>query len=213
MTEEYNKNQIIRKDARGCFVESLSDFFEVGKVHLAFASYDVNLPSGQRQTNNIHIFIGVDELQEICRKISCGELQYILRQKKKAVDKTPILEWLGGTSAKKLAESGRSRADGKSISRTAKLIYGDNSDFLFIANSGPGEQDAKGLIVPKFGRNPENHVTVSMTWDSLSELFLLTKENYQAWLTAKYLKDMMVQQAEQRRQQSSQYQQAAAYGK
>lgn len=213
MTEEYNKNQIIRKDARGCFVESLCDFFEVGKVHLAFASYDVNLPSGQRQTNNIHIFIGVDELQEICRKISCGELQYILRQKKKAVDKTPILEWLGGTSAKKLAESGRSRADGKSISRTAKLIYGDNSDFLFIANSGPGEQDAKGLIVPKFGRNPENHVTVSMTWDSLSELFLLTKENYQAWLTAKYLKDMMVQQAEQRRQQSSQYQQAAAYGK
>lgn len=213
MTEEYNKNQIIRKDARGCFVESLCDFFEVGKVHLAFASYDVNLPSGQRQTNNIHIFIGVDELQEICRKISCGELQYILRQKKKAVDKTPILEWLGGTSAKKLAESGRSRADGKSISRTAKLIYGNNSDFLFIANSGPGEQDAKGLIVPKFGRNPENHVTVSMTWDSLSELFLLTKENYQAWLTAKYLKDMMVQQAEQRRQQSSQYQQAAAYGK
>lgn len=209
MTEEYNKNQIIRKDARGCFVESLCDFFEVGKVHLAFASYDVNLPSGQRQTNNIHIFIGVDELQEICRKISCGELQYILRQKKKAVDKTPILEWLGGTSAKKLAELGRSRADGKSISRTAKLIYGDNSDFLFIANSGPGEQNAQGLIVPRFGGKPENHVTVSMTWDSLSELFLLTKENYQAWLTAKYLKDMMVQQAEQRRQQSSQYQRNA----
>lgn len=212
MTIEYNKNQIIRKDARGCFVESLCDFFKVGKVHLVFASYDVNLPSGQRQTNNIHIYIGVDELQEICRKISCGELQYILRQKKKAEDKTPILEWLGGTSAKKLAELGRPRADGKSISRTAKLIYGDSSDFLFIANSGPGEQDARGLIVPKFGRNPENHVTVSMSWASLSELFLLTKENYQAWLSAKYLKDMMVQQAEQRRQQSSQYQQAAAYG-
>lgn len=213
MTEEYNKNQIIRKDARGCFVESLCDFFEVGKVHLAFASYDVNLPSGQRQTNNIHIFIGVDELQEICRKISCGELQYMLKQKKKAEDyNTPLLEWLGGTSAEKLAQRGRGRTDGKSLSRTAKLVAGRKNDFLFSADSGPGEQNAQGLIVPRFSGNPENHVSVSMSWDSLSELFLLTKENYQAWLTAKYLKDMMVQQAEQRRQQSSQYQQAAAYG-
>ena len=48
-----------------------------------------------------------------------------------------------------------------------------------------------------------------MTWDSLSELFLLTKENYQAWLSAKYLKDMMVQQAGQKRQQGSQYQRNA----
>lgn len=213
MTGEYNRNQIIRKDARGCFVESLCDFFEVGKVHLAFATYDVNLPSGQRQTNNIHIFIGVDELQEICRKILCGELQYMLKQRRQSGDyNKPLMEWLGGTPAEKLAKSGRSRADGKSLSRTAKLLAGKKSEFLFVADSGPGEQDAKGLIVPRFGGKPENHVTVSMTWDSLSELFLLTKENYQAWLSAKYLKDMMVQQAEQRRQQGSQYQQVAGYG-
>ncbi len=213
MAEEYNNNQIIRKDAKGCFVESLNDFFEVGKMHLVFASYDVNLPSGQRQTNNIHIFIGVDELQEICRKLGCGELQYMLKQQRQSGDyNKPLLEWLGGTPAEKLAQRGRSRKDGMSLSRTAKLLAGKKSDFLFIADSGPGEQNAQGLIVPKFGRNPENHVSVSMTWDSLSELFLLTKENYQAWLSAKYLKDMMVQKAEQRRQQSSQYQQAAAYG-
>ena len=210
MAEEYNNNQIIRKDAKGCFVESLNDFFEVGKMHLVFASYDVNLPSGQRQTNNIHIFIGVDELQEICRKLSCGELQYMLKQKKNVKDyNTPLLEWLGGTSAEKLAQRGRSRTDGKSLSRTAKLVAGRKNDFLFSADSGPGEQNAQGLIVPRFGGRPENHVSVSMTWDSLSELFLLTKENYQAWLSAKYLKDMMVQQAGQKRQQGSQYQRNA----
>lgn len=212
MTEEYNKNQIIRKDARGCFVESLCDYFEVGKIHLVFATYDVNLPAGQRQTNNIHIFIGVDELQEICRKITSGQLQYMLQQKRKAGDAMPLLEWLGGTSAEKLAKLGHPRTDGKSLSRTAKLLCGKKSGFLFIADSGSGEQNAQGLIVPKFGRNPENHVSVSMTWDSLSELFLLTKEHYQAWLSAKYLKDMMVQQAVQRQQQSSLYQQAVACG-
>lgn len=210
MAEEYNNNQIIRKDAKGCFVESLNDFFEVGKMHLVFASYDVNLPSGQRQTNNIHIFIGVDELQEICRKLGCGELQYMLKQKKNAKDyNTSLLEWLGGTSAEKLAQRGRSRTDGKSLSRTAKLVAGRKNDFLFSVDSGPGEQNAQGLIVPRFGGKPENHVAVSMTWDSLSELFLLTKENYQAWLSAKYLKDMMVQQAGQKQQQGGQYQRNA----
>ncbi len=201
MTEEYNYNQIIRKDAKGCFVESLRDFFKVGKIHLAFASYDVSLPSGQRQTNNIHIFIGVDELQEICRKLYCGELQYMLKQKKQSGDyNKPLLEWLGGTSAAKLAQRGQSRKDGKSLSRTAKLLAGKKSDFLFIADSGPGEQNAQGLIVPRFGGKPENHVSVSMTWDSLSEVFLLTKEHYQAWLSAKYLMEMMLQQAELQQQ-------------
>ena len=41
MTEEYNKNQIIRKDARGCFVESLCDYFGAGKMHLVFAAYEI----------------------------------------------------------------------------------------------------------------------------------------------------------------------------
>ena len=57
MAEDRNQNQIIRKDARNCFVESLSDAFEIGRIHLAFATYDLSKPAGQRQTNNIHIYI------------------------------------------------------------------------------------------------------------------------------------------------------------
>lgn len=54
MQEERNQSQIIRKDAKNCFVESLSDAFDKGKAHFAFATYDVNKPAGQRQTNNVH---------------------------------------------------------------------------------------------------------------------------------------------------------------
>lgn len=57
MDEKRNQNQIIRKDARNCFVESLNDAFSIGKAHLAFATYDISRPVGQRQTNNIHIYI------------------------------------------------------------------------------------------------------------------------------------------------------------
>jgi hypothetical protein len=186
ITEDRNQHQIIRKDARNCFVESLSDAFDIGKAHLAFATYDLSRPAGQRQTNNIHVFVDIAELLELCRKLEGGELRWMLQNKKKTGDNTPLQQWMGGTSAEKLAKYGRSRPDGKSLSRTAQLLCGNKSEFLFVADSGPGETDQKGLIVPKFGKNPENHVSVSMTWDALSELLLLTKAHFQAWLSAWY---------------------------
>ena len=189
MRDERNQNQIIRKDARNCFVESLNDAFEIGKIHLAFATYDLNKPSGQRQTNNIHIYIAVDEFLELCRRLCSGSLLYQLQQQKSSGDNAPLYQSMGGTSAEKLAQYGRSRSDGKSLSRIVKLIMGSRSDFLLIADSGPGETDAKGLIVPKFGRNPENHDAVSMSFQSLSELLLLTKTHYEAWLSAWYLRN------------------------
>ena len=186
MKEDRNKNQIVRKDARNCFVESLNDTFAIGRIHLAFATYDLSRPEGQRQTNSIHIYIAVDEFLELCRKLECGELRYLQQTKKKTDDKTPIYQCMGGTCAEKLARYGRLRADGKSLSRTAQLLAGSKSDFLFVANSGPGETDKKGLIVPRFGNKPENHVAVSMTFETLSSLLLITKVHYQAWLSAWY---------------------------
>ena len=174
MDEKRNQNQIIRKDARNCFVESLNDAFSIGKAHLAFATYDISRPVGQRQTNNIHIYIDIGELFELCRRLEFGELRYQLQTKKQNGDKTPLYQCLGGTSAEKLAKAGRSRKDGKSLSRTAQLLPGNKSDFLFVADSGPGETTEKGLIVPKFGNKPENHVAISLSFEAFSELLLMT---------------------------------------
>lgn len=199
MSGEKNSSQIIRKDARNCFVESLSDAFGNGRAHFVFATYDLNKPAGQRQTNNIHIYISIPELLELCRKLSCGELRFILQQKKQTGDSKPIQEWLGGTSAEKLRQYGKARPDGKSLSRVCKLMAAQKTDFLFTASSGPGEKDAKGLIVPKFGNRPENHVAVSMTFDALSELLLVTRTHYESWLTAWYLSQTHSGQQQSRR--------------
>lgn len=107
MREDRNQFQIIRKDARNCFVESLNDSFSIGRIHLAFAAYDQSKPAGQRQTNNVHIYIAVDEFLELCRKLDCGELRYMLQSKKKNGDNTPLYQCLGGTSAEKLRAIGR----------------------------------------------------------------------------------------------------------
>ena len=199
MSGEKNASQIIRKDARNCFVESLSDAFGNGRAHFVFATYDLNKPAGQRQTNNIHIYIAIPELLELCRKLSCGELRFILQQKKQTGDSKPIQEWLGGTSAEKLRQYGKARPDGKSLSRVCKLMAAQKTDFLFTASSGPGEKDAKGLIVPKFGNCPENHVAVSMTFESFSELLLMTRTHYESWLTARYLSQTHSGQQQTRR--------------
>lgn len=204
MQDERNQNQIVRKDAKDCFVESLNDAFEIGKTHFAFASYDMSKPAGSRQTNSVHIYINADEFLELCRKITSGELRYMLQTKKQNRDSSYLYQHLGGTSAKNLNRQGRARADGKSLSRTVQLLPSTKSDFLFVADSGPGEETAKGLIVPKFGKNPENHVSVMMTYDAFSELMLLTKAHYQAWLTAWYIQNPVVkQEKKQRTQQQS----------
>lgn len=190
MSEERNQNQIIRIDAKNCFVESMNDSFGIGKAHFVFSSYDMSRPPGRGQTNNINIYMDAFELLELCRKLESGEMRWLLQNKKKNNDATPVYQCLGGTSAEKMAQFGHPRTDGKSLSRVAQLLCGNKTDFLFVADSGPGETNEKGLIVPRFGRNPENHVSVSMTFDSLSHLLLMTKAHYEAWITAQYVKKM-----------------------
>lgn len=85
MNDDRNRSQIIRIDARNCFVESLNDAFEIGKAHFTFASYDLSKPSGQRQTNSIQIYIDMAEVLELCRKLVGGELRYLMQAKKKMV--------------------------------------------------------------------------------------------------------------------------------
>ena len=75
MREDRNQFQIIRKDARNCFVESLNDSFSIGRIHLAFAAYDQSKPAGQRQTNNVHIYIGGHFFLHLCGYRLCGELR------------------------------------------------------------------------------------------------------------------------------------------
>ena len=193
MTDERNRYQIVRKDARGCFVESLSDGFIFGRIHMTFATYDLSLPAGKRQTNRVDIYLPADEFLDLCCKLSSGELRFLVQNRKKNGDNSPLYESLGGTSAEKLAQHKRKRKDGKSLSRTFQIICGKSTDFLLIAESGPGETNKTGLIVPKFGKTPENHVAVAMTLETFSELMLITKAHFDAWLAAWYWQNFQKQ--------------------
>jgi hypothetical protein len=187
--EERNKTQIIRIDAKNCFVESKSDSFEIGKVHFEFATYDTSKEKGERQTNHVHIYLDLPEFMCLANEALINSFHARARHQRANNNmQNPLFESLGGTSAEKLAKRGSPRADGMSLSRIFRIILGKNEDCYFlVADSGPGQTNDKGLIVPKFGSKPENHVGVTMSMRSFNELMIMTKIHYEAWLAAKYM--------------------------
>lgn len=196
-----NQDQIIRKDARNCFVEVKNDCFHLGKVHLQFVTYDQKRPVGDRYTNNIHIYIDIPEFLQLTQEAANGSLHMRMQQYKNERKSDALYEHLGGTSAKKLAYYGKSRSDGKSLSRVVKLTVSEKSDYFLTADSGPGEENKTGLIVPRFGKSPEQHVSVVLTWRQLNELLLTTTAHYNAWLSAKYMAEWKSQHAPRINQQ------------
>lgn len=184
-----NQEQIIRKDARGCFVEVKNDCFHLDKVHMQFVTYDTKLPVGERYTNNIHIYIDIPKFLALEQEAATGALHARMQQFKQAGKQDALFEHLGGTSAKALAFYGKSRQDGKSLSRIVKLTPAAKSDYFLTADSGPGEENKTGLIVPAFGKNPEQHVSIVLTWRQVNELLITTAAHYKAWLGAKYAAD------------------------
>ena len=97
-----NQDQIIRKDARSCFVEVKSDCFHLDKVHLQFVTYDQKRPVGQRYTNNIHIYINVPEFLVLAKEAETGALHARAQQMKRDGKSDPLFEHLGGTAAAQL---------------------------------------------------------------------------------------------------------------
>ena len=74
-----------------------------------------------------------------------------------------------------------------SLLRTFQLLLGAKSGFLLVADSGSGEKNAKGLIVPRFGSEPENRVAVSLSSAAFCELLLMTRTHHQVRLTAQHV--------------------------
>jgi len=180
-------------------VESKSDCFSLGKAHLEFAAYDMSRQQGSRFTGHVHIYMDMADFLELCNEAQNGYLHTRMQRAKQLLAESeknpsntelkkqaniPLYETLGGTPASRLKEP---RADGMSQSRCMRLFAGQKRDYLLRAESGAGETDAKGLIVPRYGNKPEQQVSVAMDWRDLTQLLMMTKIHYEAWLTAQYL--------------------------
>ena len=58
--------------------------------------------------------------------------------------------------------------------------------FLLQVDQGPGESNAKGLIVPKYS-SPEVRIMVPLSADMIKAFALLTDSHINAWFTYQFM--------------------------
>lgn len=189
--DERNKFQIHRLDNRGCFAEVKSDWFARDQVHFEFATYDMKRPEGERYTNHVHIYVDGPKFLAMAADVASGTMLVELRYPSKQPDE-PLFEHLGGTSAEKLEGYGNPRKDGMSQSRVLRIIRSNKKDsVMLVADNGKGEANKTGLVIPRFGRDPENHVLISADYDQLKQLIIPAQIDYAAYRQAIIFKRTM----------------------
>jgi len=203
MAKERKFERIVRKDGKNCFVEVLDSAFELGKVRLDFISYDTNAAAGSRQTANIGIYVDIDKFLAFADKVRTSGKEYTKYCNANPGYQKPFFSSMGGVSSKVLKAKGTPRADGMGISRTISLSASKKGYFL-TAKSGPGMEDEKGLIVPKY-KEPEQKVSIAFDHDTLMELLIMVEVRYQAYLAADYiLNPISAREGQQKKQTNTQ---------
>lgn len=199
-------HQIIKFNGKDTILEVKNDYFNIDKVLIHMHKYDETKAKGQRITQEVDIYVNMSTALLLCNDILSGRITALLDVEKKKGEKYPKAIWqdLGGISATKLEEKekyniskGRAlsdlkegqkrRADGKSLSRVLKIAPGNKLPVIFTAENGAGEEDERGLIVPKYGLKPDNRVMVGLSYDQLKEFAIMLKLHIEAFITEKYV--------------------------
>lgn len=200
-------HKIIKFNSNDSIFEVVADTFNIGKVHIHMHKYDESKSAGQKVTQAVDVFVSIDEALVLCQDILTGNIPIRVKALKDKGEKyASAWQHLGGISATKLKEkqeyalkAGRkledlkpnqkSRPDGKSLSRVFKIVPSsrDSYAFTFQAESGAGEEDSKGLIVPKYGTKPENRVFMPVTPEQAKAFALKLNVCIQAYYNSKYV--------------------------
>lgn len=209
--KEKSPNQIIRFDGRNRFVEVINSSFPIGKVEFRFRTYDLSLPKKSRFTGQVDYYLNFPVFLEFAHDAMSGRCKAVLAKAKEQKQNARAFFDQGGTSARSLAGQGRERADRMCEARQFMLIAG-NSGYLLEAESGPGEENKTGLIVPKYGkkydRRPDVQIAIPLNDRQLKQLILTVEANLNAYLAAKYV----YAEGERRKQEKvAQQQQNAGY--
>lgn len=187
-----DSDQIFRIDGKNVFLEVKNGMFDKEKVLMNFIEYDVNKPKGNRKTKEISIFVDIAKFLLLTQDILSGRINAIAKKVREEQQRggykycKEVWHDMGGTSAEKLKEQNKVRADGKSHSRQIKITPGDKFAWIISAESGEGEMTETGLIVPRYIK-PEAIIRIPMTNEDLKSLVLIVKAHIEGYITSKYL--------------------------
>lgn len=184
--------QLARFDGRDCFVEILDSmvYLEKPKFIIKFIRYNPNAKAGNKYTAEIPIYLDLDRADALASMILSGTLSRIKMTNPNA---KVLFKDMGGTSRKNLEKYNKKRPDGLDESRQLIIEPGMKTAFVMKATLGAGEEDEKGLIVPK--GMPEQQVLIGFDDETIiafaraiqrkvNAMDVLRESNYQKQLRA-----------------------------
>ena len=179
-----NQTQIFRHDARGCFVEAKCDRFHLDRVHLQFVAYDKNRPQASAAyQQREHLYPH--------RNFWCS------------TRRRPPAYSMAGCSIRPPGSRSHSTStwaahppapspDWARRGRTVKVFHVLRSwspaaaPTICLWQMPDRAIRTSRAIVPRFEKNPEQHVAVSFSWKKLNEFLFTIHAHYMAWLSARY---------------------------
>lgn len=190
--------QIIKNSGKDCFVEVLNESFNKNKVVLNFQQFDESKAKGQRTTSKVKIYMPFSEFRVLANDVLSGRIMKLAEQNKDN-PYAKLFESLTGTSAEILEQIKQPRPDGKSESRQFKIIPSNKDMHVRLqAEKGMGEENEKGLIMPRYGTKPEERVTVLISYADLKALVLETIAHMDSYCASQYVLRAMEIEEERR---------------
>ncbi len=176
-------DQVHRIDGKDCFLEVLCGAASIDKVGIQFVSYDKSRPQGNRETDNITIYLDMFEAMVLAGDILSGKLAGLAQVKRKeAADAKKnypdmVYQKLGGTPAKNSETH-------TAVSRQFQIFPGNQKPWVMTALSGPGKETETGLIAPD-GR-PTSTIRIPMDDQKIKEFAYALQMVVSVWANVKF---------------------------
>lgn len=188
---ERDPRQIVKFSGKTQFFEIMANCLEIEKLFINFVQYDDGQESGERIQAQVQFYLDIWDAHVLAKDIFSGRMSALAKKSRTKAEKEEskyphaVFGRMAGVSAKKLKEKGKPRKDGMSLARQFKITPGNKLPWILSGESGPGEENEQGLIVPRYKR-PEQIVRVGLDDDQFKKFAAVLEVTVQAWM-ARYL--------------------------
>lgn len=178
---------------KNSFMKVKPDGFRIGRLLLSFGNMDDNKKLVPGSNIDYWLDFKKGDAFNLMQDIITGKLaKEMQKEKEKRLKENPankyakpVRMYQGGISAEKAKGRGV-REDGKALARVLKIQSGLKQPVMISVEEGPGEENAQGLIVPRYNGKPDQIVRVTVTWDDMKAMALAVQMHYNAFLAGQH---------------------------
>jgi len=174
---------------KSSFCKFKANAFEIDKLLVDFVAWNATTGKAMK---TVSYYIDIDKALILANDILTGRIDALLTKSKEDFANSsgsskrikPVWEQLGGNN-EEVAKAKGIRTDGKAQSRSVSITAGEKAYCTLSAQSGPGNTNERGLIVPEYA-NSETFIVVGANAELLKGMALKIQSEWAAFLADQY---------------------------